>query len=173
MKKTIFHSLVIALFFATFCTGCLDDPPDPRTPEMEQEELNTALEFLESDGYDIDTTDLGIYYIQHREGSGPMVMYGDTLRLMYTGYLLDGRIFDASAFHHPDSIWEFVFEENALIPGFEDGLKLMNKGSKIEIIVPSELAYGEYGNGGIGPYTTLVFLNELRDINPYSDTINN
>ena len=60
-------------------------------------ELNAALAKLESEGFDVDTSELGIYYIIHTEGEGPLPQAGDSLQLEYTGYLLNGLIFDASS----------------------------------------------------------------------------
>ncbi len=169
MNKSIQLFTAIALLFATACDPLNMEDKNPRTPEMETAELNKALSLLEADGYDIDTTDLGIYYIEHVEGKGPLAREGDTLRLEYAGYLLDGRMFDASAFHYPDSVWEFIFTASELIPGFADGLLLMKKGAEIDLIIPSEYGYGAIGYGGIGPYTTLVFATKMHDINPRTD----
>ena len=103
---------------------------------------------------------------QTNQGEGPFAQIGDTLRLEYTGYLLDGRLFDASALHYQDSVWEFILEEDQVISGFEDGLLLLNKGAELDLIIPSELAYGPNGFGGIEPYTPLLFSTKLHDINP-------
>ncbi|RYE22422.1 MAG: hypothetical protein EOP42_24440 [Sphingobacteriaceae bacterium] len=54
--------------------------------------------------------------------------------------------------------------KRAVIPGWDEGLQLLNKGSKATFIIPSSLAYGEQGNGPIGPFSTLVFEVELKDI---------
>ncbi len=165
--KPVQYSLVIlTVLFATSCLKDNDDDIETRTPELENEELNNALSLLDSEGYDIDTTELGIYYIVREEGEGPLVQAGDILRLEYTGSLLDGTIFDASSYHYADGIWEFVFKEIQLISGFEDGISLMNKGAEIYMIIPSEHAYGAYGNGIIEPYTPLLFETILHDINP-------
>ena len=52
------------------------------------------------------------------------------------------------------------------IPGFEEGLMLLNKGAKATIILPSKLAYGEQGNQGIPPYSPLVFELDIVNIIP-------
>lgn len=158
--------LLITVTIVSSCDKGDDDNIELRTLEMEMEELDTFLSDLVTRGYDIDTSDLGIYYILKAEGDGPLAQTGDTLSLEYSGYLLDGQIFDASAYHYSDSTWEFVFTENQLIQGFEDGISLMNKGAEIDMIIPSEFAYGPYGYGPIGPYTTLLFETKMHDIAP-------
>ena len=161
--------LIITMFNVSSCLKGDDDGIEERTLEMEMEELDTFLITLEARGYDIDTSDLGIYYILQAEGEGPLAQAGDTLSLEYTGYLLNGQIFDASAYHYPDSTWEFVFKEVLLIEGFDDGISLMNKGAEIDMIIPSEYAYGPFGNGPIGPYTSLLFVTKMHDIIPPSE----
>lgn len=169
MSKTVAILLtIITIFLASSCLDNVDDNPDNRNPEKEMRELNEALSSLILEGYDIDTTALGIYYIVHEEGEGPMAQEGDSLSLEYTGYLLGGMIFDRSAFHYEDGSWEFVLNASDLIPGFTDGLKVMNKGAAIDMIIPSEFAYGEKGNGLIEPYTTILFTAKMHDLKPGS-----
>lgn len=166
-KMNLFILVCLVVFVAVSCKN--DDDKVERTPEMEVEELNSALSSLTSMGYDIDTTDLGVYYIIHKEGTGLFPNTGDTLFLNYTGYLLDGTIFDASEYYYADSIWQFVYKEIDLIPGFDDALAIMNKGTEMDIIIPSELAYGSVGNGIIPPYATIMFSAKLVDIKPPSE----
>jgi len=171
-KKAMLNRIkTIALFFAiaiiVTSTSCLNsDKEPPRTPEMEQEELNAALQQLIDEGNDIDTTELGVYYIVQEEGTGPNPQAGDTISLEYTGFLLDGTIFDASAYHYEDAIWKFVYKEIPLIPGFDEGIAMLSVGAEIDLIIPSYLAYGVYGNGAIGPYETLFFATKLHALNP-------
>ncbi len=166
MAKTVAIFLTISsIFFATSCLD-VDDNPISRTPELEMRELNEALLSLVEDGYDIDTTDLGIYYIMNEEGEGPLAQEGDTLSIEYSGYLLSGIVFDASGYHYQDAIWTFVFDTTQLVPGFSDGISLMNKGAGIDMIIPSDYAYGAYGSGLIEPYSTLLFSVKMHDLKP-------
>ena len=167
MTKTVAISLTI--LFALITSSCLDkvdDNPTGRNPEKEQRELNEALAKLISEGWDIDTTAMGIYYIVHEEGEGPLAQEGDSLSLEYIGYLLDGLIFDATSYHYEDDSWEFVFNSDELIPGFADGVSVMNKGAAIDMIIPSQFAYGEKGQGLIEPFTTLLFTAKLHELTP-------
>lgn len=166
-NNSIFYILIFTAFVATSCIG--ESDIITRTADMEKQELDQALATIISKGYDIDTTALGIYYVMHKEGVGPTALPGDTLYLKYVGYLMDGTIFDASEYHYHDSIWEFVFKDIDLIAGFDDGISVMNKGAEIDMIIPSELAYGAYGSGIIAPYTTILFSAILRDIKPVSE----
>ena len=169
MSKTVAIFLgVLGILFASSCLDNVNDNPSSRNPEKEMRELNAALASLIADGWDIDTTDLGIFYIVHEEGEGPMVGEGDSLSLEYKGYLLGGLIFDASSLHYDDGIWDFIFNSSDLIPGFADGLSVMNKGATIDMIIPSQYAYGEEGSGLIEPFTTILFTAKLHDLKPAS-----
>ena len=116
-------------------------------------------------GHDVDTTEAGVYYIIHEAGQGALAAPYDTLVIAYEGYLTNGTLFDASQNWAPDGKWEFVYMEQALIEGFNDALSVMNKGSEVEFLIPSSLAYGAYGSPpNIGPYETLVFGVKMHDI---------
>lgn len=168
MIKTIKISVILIslsiLFFSTSC-DLTNNVPD-RTATTEQQELNESLAKLEKAGYNVDTTDLGVYYIMNKVGTGAFPQKSDTCFLIYTGFFLNGVIFDASSYYYQDSIWKFNFQEISLIPGFNDGIALLNKGAQTEIIVPSKLAYGATGYGDIPPYTPLVFSLKMKDIRP-------
>jgi len=168
MKKTIkLIALAIVISIPFLMVSCVDQiETPPRTAETEQQELNAAIKNLESKGYDVDTTDLGIYYIMHKQGTGPLPLSGDTCFLIYTGFFMDGTIFDSSGDYYQDSIWQFNYLKVNLIPGFNDGVALLNKGSFADIIVPSKLAYSATGYGTIPPYTPLVFSMEMKDLKP-------
>ena len=167
--KTV--TLVIVISFAFITVSCLStfDEEVERTPEQEAAELSEVLSDIEGNGYDIDTTALGVFYVVHVEGSDTLPQAGDTCYLQYDGFLLDGTLFDASAHHYADGIWEFVFQEIQLIPGFDDGIALMGKGTELDMFIPSHLAYGAYGSSTIAPFSTLMFSAKMVDIKPYVD----
>lgn len=163
--KLIANAFAISVTFLMYsCMGTNDIPE--RTAQTEQQEISQAITKLEAAGYDIDTTDLGVFYIMNKQGTGPLPEKNDTCFLIYTGFFLDGTIFDASSDYYPDSIWQFNFMEVNLIKGFNDGIAILNKGAEADIIIPSGLAYGASGYGGIAPYTPLVFSMKMRDLRP-------
>jgi FKBP-type peptidyl-prolyl cis-trans isomerase len=165
MKRTLkintiaFLSIIVLLISIS---SCLDEDA-PRTYEQEMLELNELLLSIEADGVNIDTTALGVYYITHTEGEGPLAVEGDTVYIEYDGFLSDGSIFDSSKDWATEGIWEFVYGEQSLIDGFHEAISYMNKGAQMEFIIPSHLAYGAYGTGAIGSYQTLIFGVQLTD----------
>ncbi len=105
----------------------------------------------------------GIWAVIDRPGSGPKPERGDTVRVHYTGMLMDGRVFDTSANRGPIEVPAGV---GRLIRGWDLTLTQMNTGEKRTIVVPPELAYGSRGagNGIIPPNAYLVFEMELLEV---------
>jgi len=150
-------------------SSCLDKDDEPRTWELEMQELNRYITNLLNLGYDVDTTELGVYYIVKEEGEGPFPEQGDTLTIAYAGYFIDGTMFENTTIDNSEGTITFNFIDDTMIPGFEDGLKVMNKGSNIEMVIPSDLAYGAEGTYLIPPYTSLIFVTGMIDLKPVSD----
>jgi FKBP-type peptidyl-prolyl cis-trans isomerase FklB len=97
------------------------------------------------------------------EGNGVSPTLQDQVTVHYTGKLADGTIFDSSV----DRGEPVVFPISGVIPGWTEALQLMQVGSKWNLVIPSDLAYGEGGipQAGIGPNSTLYFEVELLKIN--------
>jgi len=109
----------------------------------------------------VTVTGSGLQYEVINEGMGRKPTANDTVRVHYEGTLTDGTVFDSS-YSRGEPI---EFPLNGVIPGWTEGLQLMNVGSKYRLIIPSNLAYGSQGAGQqIPPYSTLVFQVELLDI---------
>ena len=163
--KTIFNLFVLSLLFTA--NSCITGENIPeRTAEMEAAEMQDILTKLVDKGYNIDTTANGIYYVVDDEGSGPTVKTGDTCYVEYVGYLPGGNIFESSGDYYQDGIMEFVYPNENMIAGFNDGLAVMNKGAKIEMIIPSSKAFGPAGTSFVPPYTTVIIATKLDDLKP-------
>ncbi len=131
--------------------------------EVELDEEAMA-DFLESD---LTATDSSLEYVIEEAGTGAMPEAGDVVQVHYTGKLADGTIFDSS--YNYGEPFAFPLGQGMVIPGWDEGLSLLSVGSTAKLIVPPELAYGEFGAGGvIPPNATLYFEVELLDILPGS-----
>jgi peptidylprolyl isomerase len=116
---------------------------------------------------DMETTDSGLQYFIEEEGPGAVPQEGDVVQVHYTGKLADGTIFDNS--YEYEQPLAFALGKGMVIPGWDEGISLLSVGSKAKLIMPPELAYGEFGaGGGIPPNATLYFDVELLDILPGS-----
>lgn len=106
-------------------------------------------------------TESGLQYKVLKEGYGESPTINDQVKCHYHGILLDGTVFDSSVERKQPAI----FPVNAVIQGWIEALQLMTVGAKWRLFVPSNLAYGIEGAGGlIGPNATLIFDVELLEI---------
>jgi len=107
------------------------------------------------------TNPSGLQYMILTKGEGPAPGPDDIVRVHYEGTLIDGTVFDNS--YHSETGEEIPL--NMVIPGWAEGIQLMNVGSKFRLFIPSSMAYGERGAGQvIPPYSTLIFTVELLEI---------
>jgi FKBP-type peptidyl-prolyl cis-trans isomerase FklB len=107
------------------------------------------------------TTDSGLQYKSVVTGDGAKPAKSDRVKVHYRGTLIDGTVFDSSY----DRGEPIVFPVTGVIAGWIEGLQLMQVGSKFELTIPSNLAYGANGSGPvIGPDATLIFDVELLAI---------
>jgi tetratricopeptide (TPR) repeat protein len=108
-------------------------------------------------------TKSGLKYLVLSKGTGPHAELNKNVEVHYTGYLLDGKVFDSSV-ERGDPI-EFILGTGQVIPGWDEAIAFMNVGDKLRLIIPSNLAYGEKGAGKvIPPNSTLIFDVELMGI---------
>lgn len=103
----------------------------------------------------------GLQYKILKEGNGPKPKASDTVKCHYEGRLTDGTVFDSSIRRGEPA----EFPVGGVIQGWVEALQLMPVGSKWQLYIPSELAYGSHGAGqAIGPDETLIFDVELLAI---------
>jgi FKBP-type peptidyl-prolyl cis-trans isomerase len=108
----------------------------------------------------------GLQYKVLKEGNGPKPTATDSVVCNYRGTLINGTEFDSSSKHGGPA----TFPVNGVIKGWTEALQLMPVGSKWQLFVPSDLAYGERGAGGdIGPNATLIFEVELVSLQNKSE----
>jgi FKBP-type peptidyl-prolyl cis-trans isomerase len=123
-------------------------------------------EYFKSNNIKATKTASGMYYKIDKAGTGPNVKAGQKVTVNYTGKLLDGTKFDSntdSAFQHVQP-FSFNVGQGMVIKGWDEGLQLMNKGSKGVLYIPSTMAYGDRGQGPIKPNSVLIFDVEVTDI---------
>jgi len=116
----------------------------------------------------VNITESGLQYEVLKEGSGPKPSAEDTVKVDYVGTLIDGTEFDNSVKRGEPA----VFPVNQVIPGWSEGVQLMDVGAKYRVVIPAELAYGETGAPPvIEPNSVLVFEIDLISIEKAEDSI--
>ncbi|SEA15754.1 FKBP-type peptidyl-prolyl cis-trans isomerase FklB [Microbulbifer marinus] len=136
--------------------------------ESADKNLQEGKAFLEENAKKegVVTTDSGLQYKVITEGSGDTPSADSTVEVDYKGTLIDGTEFDSS-YARGEPV---QFPVNGVIKGWTEALQLMKEGAKWELYIPSELAYGPGGAGGlIGPNATLIFEVELHKANVGGD----
>ncbi len=165
MKRILVAVVVIAVFGAAFWWFSRRAPepvappvasaplPDPKKAQREElfgaEASNPAIEWRES----------GLGYRIQNEGTPPKPGIGTPVRIIYTGRLKDGKVFDQS-----DKPSEFLI--GATIPGLSMGLQMLGTGGKATFYIPPSLGYGSRKVMGIPPDSGLIFDVTVAAVNP-------
>ncbi|MXV17913.1 FKBP-type peptidyl-prolyl cis-trans isomerase [Hufsiella ginkgonis] len=134
--------------------------------------------YVADKGLKLETSPSGLKYVVTQKGAGALAAKGDTVTANYTGSFLSGKVFDTSvadvakkpenkSIYNAMRTYEPIKVPVGLggsIAGFEEALSSFPKGTKVTVLMPSKLAYGEMGNQGIPPFTPLVFDLEIVNI---------
>jgi FKBP-type peptidyl-prolyl cis-trans isomerase len=115
----------------------------------------------------VKTTASGLQYQVIKAGSGQRPGPNDTVQIDYTGTFVDGETFDASAQHpEPKTGTSVPIPLAGVIPGFREGLMLMQTGAHYKLFIPSNIAYGAQPGNGFPPNATLIFDVTLEKVTP-------
>lgn len=127
------------------------------------EEKRRAEEALDKLAAGFDKTDSGLRYKIIQKGDGVSPEKGDTVSVHYKGQLDNGQVFDSS--YKRNQPIDFKLGVGQVIPGWDEGIGLLRVGDKARLVIPSHLAYGRSGAGGvIPPDATLIFDVELVNV---------
>ncbi|MFC3196831.1 FKBP-type peptidyl-prolyl cis-trans isomerase [Parapedobacter deserti] len=151
---------------------------DGEIEKLKASEEGKINDFIQKNKLEPKKTASGLQYVITEEGSGEKPEAGDTVQVNYTGALIaSGDVFDTSIKEvaeknkiynamRPYEPAKFAIGVRQVIPGWDEGLLLLPKGTKAKLIIPSQLGYGERGDGRgvIPPFAPLVFDVELIDI---------
>lgn len=121
-----------------------------------------VAEMWKVDSTSFKTTASGLKYTIISQGDGPAVEAGKVVTVHYSGYLLDGTMFDSSV--ERDEPIQFVVGQGQVIPGWDEGMLLLKKGDKARFVIPPQLGYGEMVLEKIPVNSTLIFDTEVIDI---------
>lgn len=150
--STLISEADVQLLLSTYFQGLAD--------KQREKFIKEGEDFLAENKLrpEVDTTASGLQYEVIVKGEGPHPTTTSEVTVHYTGKLLDGTVFDSSV----ERGEPITFNLGQVIPGWTEGVQLMQTGAKYILYVPSDLAYGEKGAGAdIPPFATLIFEVEL------------
>ncbi len=131
--------------------------------QKDMQETIDIEKYIKDNNLTVVTTASGLKYVMLAEGTGEQAQANKTVRVHYTGRLLDGTKFDSSLDRN-DPL-EFMLGQGMVIRGWDEGIALLKVGGKALLIIPSNLAYGARGAGNvIPPFTPLTFEVELVEV---------
>lgn len=133
-----------------------------REKRLAEEKANAEAE-MEKLAAGFESTDSGLRYKIIQTGSGAQAESGKTVSVHYEGSLTSGQVFDSS--YKRNQPIDFQLGVGQVIPGWDEGIALLKVGDKARFVIPSNLAYGSAGAGGvIPPNASLIFDVELMDV---------
>jgi FKBP-type peptidyl-prolyl cis-trans isomerase len=172
------HILLFTLTIGLILSACVSDTKAPKnksTAEMnktvkrdhklyanftdnpttqDQIDENALIEYAVTNDLDVKKTASGLYYVLEQEGDGLVMVQGQPFKAHYSGYFLDGKIFDSS-YQRGTPIAASI---GSMIPAWNEALTTFKIGSKMKLLIPSKLAYGARGFPGfVPPNSPLVF----------------
>ncbi|MFN3667358.1 MAG: FKBP-type peptidyl-prolyl cis-trans isomerase [Sediminibacterium sp.] len=153
MKRTLLI-LSVVIFSLLLSCGKQESGCQPKTPASEKADM---VAFCTSNNINYTEHSSGILYQIITQGSGNTPTVNNTVSTVYTGKLLNGTTFDATA--NPVS-----FSLGGVIEGWKIGIPLIQKGGRILMVIPSALAYSCTGSGSIPPNSPLFFDVTLTDV---------
>jgi FKBP-type peptidyl-prolyl cis-trans isomerase FkpA len=147
---------------------------------LKAQEPGKIAKYIADHHLTLQKTASGLQYVITNPGTGEKPAVGDTAVVNYTGKLVNEKVFDTSikevaleaakkSKQPTDPMRQYApiripVGEGKVIPGWDEGLQLLNKGAKAIVIIPSDIAYKDQGVGPIGPFTPLVFEMEMVNI---------
>lgn len=119
-----------------------------------EKDIKIIEDYIAENNLNAIKTESGLFYVIEEEGNGPEVEQGDNISVNYTGYVVDGSVFDTSledvarannTFNEgrPYAPLEIEVGAGSVIAGWDEGLQYLKEGSKAKLLIPSTLGYGE------------------------------
>ncbi len=136
--------------------------------EVEKENLKKSeptriSNYIKENNITVEPTESGIYFKELITGKGDKPVDGNTVTIQYIHYNMDGTVLQSS--YENETPFTYMVGKGAVIKGWEETIKLMSKGGKAWMLIPSNLGYGDYERRKeLKPYSPLVFELELVDI---------
>jgi len=166
--KRIVTGLLIT-FFAVAFFACKENDLE----KQRENELKKLNEFIRNHYSDDDPRPSGLYYIKQEDGSGDSIQIGDRVQLFYDLWTLDSTYVTGTGRYEPVEVIVLPptqlsssasLAKNTL--GLHESLTYMREGGKSKLIMPSELAFGQYGSYGLPGFTSVIMEVEVYKVYP-------
>lgn len=166
--KRILTGLLLA-FFAVAFFACKENDLE----KQRENELKKLNEFIRTHYSELERRPSGLYYIKLEEGSGDSIQIGDRVQLFYDLWTLDSTYVTGTGRYEQVEITVFPptqlsssaqYAKNTL--GLHEALTYMKEGGKSKLIMPSELAFGQYGSYGLPGFTSVIMEVEVYKVYP-------
>lgn len=132
---------------------------------MDDEKMNPKREMKGLPDLDWNFTESGLGFVllpnERLDEPGPLP--GDKVSVHYEGFLQDGTIFDSSL--GKKKPFKYKYQQGEVIPGFDEAVSMLNVGDSGYFFIPADLGYGEHVVGTIPPYSNLIYMIRLEDLN--------
>ena len=154
---------IIALFFACEKENSLE--------KMRNNELAKLDVFINEHYPDSVAKPSGLYYIEAIKGEGDSLKFGDRVQIFYATWTIDSILVDESKGYtigHRFEPLEYIIGANSVIKGLEEASTYMQLNTKSNLVLPSEVAYGQNGSGAIPGFTTLLMEVEVYKVYPFN-----
>jgi FKBP-type peptidyl-prolyl cis-trans isomerase len=160
MKNTAYIFFVFALLGQS-CSNS-DDVTVVCVPETVAQQDPIIDDYIAENNMPMQVTATGLRYSIDQPGTGDNIVYGDVIEVQFQGAFLNGSIFDQGV------LGPVALSQGSFIPGFEEGLLLLNEGAQATLILAAPLAYGCFPPQGstIGDNEILVFEVTILSVNP-------
>lgn len=139
---------------------------DKELTSFKMREIDEVAAFVKKNKVDAQRTTNGVFVQTLNPGTGNLIDSGKYVSVKYTGMTFDGKVFDSNidtAFHHTDPL-SFTVGIGQMIPGFDEGVRLLRPGAKGVLFLPSMQGYGAGGSGSIKGYAHLKFEVEVLSV---------
>ena len=177
-SKSMKQLITISIALSIMLSACIDDTKNPsknttvttntmvkkenklyanytvNPTTQDQKDENALIDYAVDKGLDVKRTTSGIYYVVEEQGKGEIMVQGQPFRAHYSGYFLDGKVFDSSY----DRGQPLAATVGAMNAAWNEALVTFPVGSKLKLLLPSRLGYGSRGFPGfVPPNTPLIF----------------